>query len=115
MARTLAVLPKGARITDYISLGVIASAIPASAVRAVLARTNKAGARQRALPAPVVVYYVIALALYMPFLLPRGAALPAGRAPVAGRFVRGGGGGDRLGDLAGADAAGPGALARVAR
>ena len=65
MARTLAVLPKGARITDYISLGVIASAIPASAVRAVLARTNKAGVRQRALPAPVVVYYVIALALYM--------------------------------------------------
>lgn len=65
MARTLAVLPKGARITDYISLGVIASAIPASAVRAVLARTSKAGVRQRALPAPVVVYYVIALALYM--------------------------------------------------
>ena len=65
MARTLAVLPKGARITDYISLGVIASAIPASAVRAALARTNKAGVRQRALPAPVVVYYVIALALYM--------------------------------------------------
>ena len=65
MARTLAILPKGARITDYISLGVIASAIPASTVRTVLARTGRSGRRQRALPAQVVVYYVIALALYM--------------------------------------------------
>jgi hypothetical protein len=34
-------------------------------VRAVLAATGKASVRQRELPAPVVVYYVIALALYM--------------------------------------------------
>jgi hypothetical protein len=65
MARTVAELPKGARITDYISLGVIAGRFPADAVHAVLAETGKTSERQRDLPAHVVIYYVIALALYM--------------------------------------------------
>ncbi len=65
MARTVATLPEGSRITDYISLGVIAKTIPLSEVRSVLAATNKTSLRQRDLPAHVVVYYVIALALYM--------------------------------------------------
>lgn len=65
MARTVAELPAGARITDYISLGVITKTFPDSAIGAVLARTGKASLRQRDLPAQVVVYYVIALALYM--------------------------------------------------
>lgn len=65
MARTVAELPSGARITDYISLGVITKTFPDSAIGSVLARTGKASIRQRDLPAPVVVYYVIALALYM--------------------------------------------------
>ncbi len=65
MARTVAELPPGARITDYISLGVITKTFPDSAIGAVLARTGKASVRQRDLPAQVVVYYVIALALYM--------------------------------------------------
>jgi hypothetical protein len=65
MARTLATLPAGSRITDYISLGVITKTFPLSKVRFVLAETNKASIRQRDLPAHVVVYYVIALALYM--------------------------------------------------
>jgi len=65
MARTVAELPKGTRITDYISLGVIAKTFPLTQVRSVLARTAKASIRQRDLPAQVVVYYVIALALYM--------------------------------------------------
>jgi len=65
MARTVAELPKGTRITDYISLGVIAKTFPLTQVRSVLARTAKASIRQRDLPAHVVVYYVIALALYM--------------------------------------------------
>jgi hypothetical protein len=65
LARTVAELPPGARITDYISLGVISKTFPDSAIGAVLARTGKASLRQRDLPAPVVVYYVIALALYM--------------------------------------------------
>jgi hypothetical protein len=65
VARTVAELPSGARITDYISLGVIAKAFPLTAIRSVLAKTEKASIRQRDLPAHVVVYYVIALALYM--------------------------------------------------
>lgn len=65
MARTTAELPKGTRITDYVSLGVITKTIPLRKVHGVLAATGKASIRQRDLPAHVVVYYVIALALYM--------------------------------------------------
>ena len=65
MARTLAELPKGTRITDHISLGVITKAFPAKVIEEILRRTGRASRRQRQLPAPVVVYYVIALALYM--------------------------------------------------
>jgi hypothetical protein len=65
MARTVATLPAGSRITDYISLGVIAKTFPMSKIHAVLAATNRASIRERDLPAHVVVYYVIALALYM--------------------------------------------------
>lgn len=65
MARTVAELPAGSRITDYISLGVIAKYFPRDKVDAVLKRTGRASIRERDLPAHVVVYYVIALALYM--------------------------------------------------
>jgi len=65
MARTLATLPEGSRITDYISLGVITKTFPLQRVHAVLAATGKASQRERDLPAHVVVYYAIALALYM--------------------------------------------------
>ena len=65
MARTLASLPVGSRITDYISLGVIAKFFPVHKVREVLRRTKRASVRERDLPAHVVVYCVIALALYM--------------------------------------------------
>jgi Insertion element 4 transposase N-terminal/Transposase DDE domain len=65
MARTLAELPKGSRITDYVSLGVLAKTFPMEKVKLVLVSTGKASIRQRDLPAHVVVYYVIALALYM--------------------------------------------------
>lgn len=65
MARTVAELPSGSRITDYISLGVVAKTFPLSAVESVLENTGKASMRQRELPAHVVIYYVIALALYM--------------------------------------------------
>ena len=65
MARTLAELPKGSRITDYISLGVVAKTFPVATVKAVLEATGRSSRRQRELPAHVVVYYVIALALYM--------------------------------------------------
>lgn len=65
MARTVAELPKGARITDYISLGVISKTFPMSTIQAILDQTGKASQRHRELPAHVVIYYVIALALYM--------------------------------------------------
>ena len=65
MARTLAELPPGSRFTDYISLGVLTKAIPMERIQSVLKETGKASKRQRDLPAHVVVYYVIALALYM--------------------------------------------------
>jgi hypothetical protein len=65
MARTVATLPAGSRITDYISLGVIARFFPVEKIREVLEQTKRASVRERDLPAHVVVYYVIALALYM--------------------------------------------------
>jgi hypothetical protein len=65
MARSVAALPAGSRITDYISLGVMAKYFPAEKVNAVLQQTRRGSVRQRDLPAHVVVYYVIALALYM--------------------------------------------------
>jgi Insertion element 4 transposase N-terminal/Transposase DDE domain len=65
MARTLAELPAGSRITDYISLGVIAKFFPVEKIHDVLEQTNRGSVRERDLPAHVVVYYVIALALYM--------------------------------------------------
>jgi hypothetical protein len=65
MARTVAELPSGTRITDFISLGVLTKTIPLAAIHTVLTGTGKASVRQRDLPAHVVVYYVVALALYM--------------------------------------------------
>lgn len=64
MARTLAVHPAGAPVTDYTSVADMTGAIQASKVRPVLANASQAGARQRAPPAPAVVYHVIALALH---------------------------------------------------
>lgn len=65
MPRELAALPAGSRLTDYISLGVLAKTFPLARVQRILGVTGKASVRQRALPAHVMVYYVIALALYM--------------------------------------------------
>src|SRR5215213_8591330 len=65
MAGVPAGLPAGVRLSDRISLGVIARAVPPVRVRQVLAETGRASERERDLPAPVMVYYAIALALYM--------------------------------------------------
>jgi hypothetical protein len=64
MARASAGLPAGIRLSDHISLGVIARAFPPDRVRQVLAETGRASERERDLPAHVMVYYAIALALY---------------------------------------------------
>lgn len=65
MGRSVARRPSGSRLTDLISVGVLARAVPLWKVEEVLAATGKASRRQRDLPAPVVVYYVMALSLYM--------------------------------------------------
>src|SRR3954451_6950424 len=65
MAGIPAGLPAGVRLSDHISLGVIARAVPPDRVRQVLSETGRASERERALPAQVMVYYAIALALYM--------------------------------------------------
>jgi len=64
MARTAALLEGGSRISDYVTLGVVARMFPADRVEASLRATGKTSQRQRDLPAHVVVYYVIALALF---------------------------------------------------
>jgi hypothetical protein len=65
MARTAASLGGDARITDYISLGVITKAFPEKAIRSALTESGKSSIRERDLPAHVVMYYVIAQALFM--------------------------------------------------
>jgi hypothetical protein len=65
MARSAAALPSGRRATDFVSLGVIAKTFSIAKVREVLAETGKSSVRQRELPAHVMVYYVIAMALFM--------------------------------------------------
>jgi hypothetical protein len=65
MARTMAELPSGTRITDFVSLGVLTKTFPLESIQAALGGTGKASVRNRDLPAHVVVYYVIALALFM--------------------------------------------------
>src|SRR5437764_10250187 len=64
MARIPAGLPAGIRVSYHVSLGVIAEAFPIDEVRQVLAETGRASERERDLPAHVMAYYAIALALY---------------------------------------------------
>jgi len=65
MPRTAAVLPEGLRISDVLSMGVLTAKIPREVVVEVLEETGRKSKRIRQLPAHVVAYYVIALALYM--------------------------------------------------
>jgi len=65
MAKRAATLSAGSRITDFVTLGVIAKTFPIGKVHEVLAASGKASIRQRDLPAHVVVYYVIAMVLFM--------------------------------------------------
>lgn len=65
MSRTPASLPPGTRLSDRIAIGVLAKAVPLSAVSEVLTHYDKTSRRQRELPADVLVYYILALGLYM--------------------------------------------------
>ncbi len=64
MARTAAGLPAGTRLTDYLSLGVLTARFPLDDVQEALLSTGRVSERERDLPAHVMVYYAIALALY---------------------------------------------------
>ena len=64
MTRASAGLPHGPRISDHVTLGVLTTTVPAALIDAVLADTGRQSRRQRQLPARLVVYYVMALALY---------------------------------------------------
>jgi hypothetical protein len=64
MARTPARLPNGTRISDHVTLGVLTTTVPAALIDAVLAETGRQSQRYRRLPARLVVYYLMALALY---------------------------------------------------
>jgi hypothetical protein len=64
MSRTPARLPNGTRLSDHVTLGVLTATVPGAVIDAVLADTGRQSRRQRQLPARLVVYYVMALALY---------------------------------------------------
>src|SRR5690349_166976 len=64
MARTTATLAGGRRLSDYVTLGVLSLTVPAALVDEVLAETGRQSQRYRQLPARLVVYYVMALALF---------------------------------------------------
>ncbi len=65
MPKEAAALPGGVRITDIISVSVLAKVYPLAKVNEVLAESGRRSIRERALPATLMVYYVIVLALYM--------------------------------------------------
>ena len=64
MARTRKALPAKVDVAHLISAGVLASVCPRALIEEVLADTGKASQRERLLPSPAVVYYVMALALW---------------------------------------------------
>lgn len=64
MARARKALPAKVDVAHLISAGVLASVCPRALIEEVLADTGKASQRERLLPAPAVVYYVMALALW---------------------------------------------------
>jgi hypothetical protein len=57
-------LHRTARLSDYLSVGVIAKVFPMRSVQAALRECNRLSRRRRELSAEAVVYYVIALGLF---------------------------------------------------
>ena len=64
MARTRKALPQKLDVAHLISAGMLASVCPRALIDEVLTNTGKSSQRERLLPAPAVVYYVMALALW---------------------------------------------------
>ncbi len=65
MARAARVRPESTRVTDQIHLGAIGRFFPAKQVEQILVETGRQSQRHRQLPAQVMVYYVIAMALWL--------------------------------------------------
>lgn len=66
MARTKKVRQEADRLTDLMNIGVLTTRFPLEVVREVLKETGRESQRERALPAHVLMYYVIALGLFRP-------------------------------------------------
>lgn len=64
MARTKATLPLGARLADYLTLGLLAVNCPPERVRAALEACDAQSRRRRGLPHEVLVYFLMAMVLY---------------------------------------------------
>jgi hypothetical protein len=64
MARVSKVRHEGDRLTDLMNIGVLTTCFPVDQVHEILRQTSKASKRVRDLPAHVMMYYVVALALY---------------------------------------------------
>lgn len=64
MARTRKALPEKVDVAHLISTGVLASVCPRPLIDEVLEEAGRSSRRNRLLPAPAVVYYVMALALW---------------------------------------------------
>ena len=64
MARTRKALPAKVDVAHLISTGVLAGVCPRPLIDEVLQETERGSQRERLLPAPAVVYYVMAMALW---------------------------------------------------
>jgi hypothetical protein len=64
MPRSKSTLPGGVRIADLVTLGMLAEHVPADDVKAAVREAGRQSLRERALPAEMLVLYVIALSLY---------------------------------------------------
>lgn len=65
MARTAAARSSSARVTDQIHLAAVGKFVPPEVVERVLTETGRHSQRRRHLPASFMVYYVIAMTLWM--------------------------------------------------
>ena len=66
MARTaMARSSLGAQLIDKLGFGLLSKHVPLSTVQSVLSKTGKLSQRRRDLPAELMVYYVLALCIYM--------------------------------------------------
>ena len=66
MPRTKQLRQEENRLADLMNIGVLTTQFPMDQVHAILQQTGRASERVRALPAHVLVYYIIALGLFRP-------------------------------------------------